>query len=110
MVNQSGYPLEVKPYEAWRNHLIQVAQSQGNALYPYLPRFMTNPGSVEKDSSAPQPTTQFDCQQTLQALAETSITCPPVNAQLLQTYFAYFVQSGFLNVPSHVHPEPGVKQ
>jgi len=110
MVNQSGYPLEVKPYEAWRNHLIQVAQFQGNALYPYLPRFMINSASVEKDSSVLKTTTRFDCQQTLQALAETSITCPPVAAQLLQTYFAYFVRSGFLNVPSHVHPEPGVKQ
>ncbi|MGG6293704.1 amino acid adenylation domain-containing protein [Leptolyngbya sp. AN02str] len=118
MVNQSGYSLKVKHYEAWRTHLVQVAQSQGNALYPYLPRFMSNPSvslsttpfpDVDNGNREDSPaTTRFDCQETIQVLAKTSIICPPVDDHLLQTYFSYFVQSGFLDAPSCVHPK-GVK-
>jgi hypothetical protein len=38
----------------------------------------------------------FDYQNTLKALAGTSIFCPPVNNQLLDVYFAYFKGSGFI--------------
>jgi len=38
----------------------------------------------------------FDCQNLLKALAGTSILCPPVNTQLLDVYFFYFKQNGFI--------------
>jgi len=39
---------------------------------------------------------QFDCQNTLDGLADTSIICPPVDEQLLGAYFSYLIQTSFL--------------
>ncbi|MBW4616302.1 MAG: polyketide synthase, partial [Desmonostoc vinosum HA7617-LM4] len=40
----------------------------------------------------------ISCQATLNALAGSSIACPSIDSQLLMTYTAYLVQTGFLNV------------
>jgi acyl carrier protein len=40
----------------------------------------------------------ISCEETLKALAGSSILCPPLDAQLLLTYTSYLVKSGFLNL------------
>ena len=42
---------------------------------------------------------QFDCRNTLAGLTGSDIVCPPVDRQLLATYFAAFIRSGFLEAP-----------
>lgn len=96
-VNEFGYPLQVVPYEQWQTELIRIASSQNreNALYPLLPLFLDTEETPE--DWLPQ---RYDCQQTLDHLAETTITCPKPDDSLLRTYFSYFVQSGFLPPPA----------
>lgn len=44
---------------------------------------------------------QLKCDNALRDLAGASIACPPVDKQLLETYFSYFIRIGYLNAPSH---------
>jgi thioester reductase-like protein len=40
----------------------------------------------------------ISCEETLEALKESSIVCPPIDSQLLMTYTSYLVQTGFLSL------------
>ncbi len=89
-----GYSLEVISYEQWRAELLKVAQhSSENALYPLIPFF---------GDEAPDDSVKFDCQNTLNGLAGTSINCPSVSAELLNTYLSYYIRSGFLQAPQQI--------
>jgi myxalamid-type nonribosomal peptide synthetase MxaA len=97
-----GYPLQLTTYEEWRKKLIDTANhSSDQTLRSLLPLFPK--GRYEDVISIPeglQPKmTQFDCENTLNKLADTSIVCPSINAELLENYFCYFARSGFLNYP-----------
>jgi thioester reductase-like protein len=85
-----GYPLQQISYDEWKTELSKSAE---NALTPLLPFFASR-----TEEQMPK-TIQFSSQNTLDGLAGTSIICPSVNEKLLETYFAYFIRSGFLNSP-----------
>ena len=84
--NASGLPIRALPFEQWRRLLFDMAQQFGNDSWnPYLP--------LLDEITAEQvfmPT--FDCHNTLQGLSGSSVTCPPVGPELLQTYLG-FLQS-----------------
>ncbi|GAA6615349.1 amino acid adenylation domain-containing protein [Scytonema sp. NUACC26] len=89
-----GYSLEVIPYKQWRAALLKSAEhSTENTLYPLIPYF----GEESSDDSV-----EFDCQNTLDGLAGTSIDCPSVSAELLNTYLSYYIRSGFLLAPQQI--------
>ena len=44
---------------------------------------------------------RFDCENTLAGLRGSSITCPPVDHDLLNTYFTHFICNGFPAPPGH---------
>ena len=89
-----GYSLKVISYDQWRAELLKVAEhSSENALYSLIPFF---------GEEAPDNSVKFDCQNTLNSLVETSITCPSVSAELLNTYLSYYVSSGFLPTPQQI--------
>jgi hypothetical protein len=92
-----GYPLEQVSYDKWRAELIHhTERSSGNALHPLLPLFSEEiPSQEETELQEPQ----FDCQNTLDGLAGSDIVCPPVDTELLGTYFSYFMSCGFLDAP-----------
>lgn len=90
---QIGYQIQLVPYPTWQAELMRfaVTEKRENALYPFLPMFL---------GSGNMPSLQrFDCQQTLRGLEGSNINCPPPNERLFQTYFTYFIQSGFLSPP-----------
>ncbi|MDF5733397.1 MAG: thioester reductase domain-containing protein, partial [Rhizonema sp. PD38] len=89
-----GYLLKVISYNQWRAELLKVAEhSSANALYPLIPFF---------SEEAPDDSVKFDCQNTLDRLAGTSINCPSVGTELLNTYFSYYICSGFLQAPQQI--------
>ncbi|MEH2121060.1 MAG: hypothetical protein V7K46_23445 [Nostoc sp.] len=88
-----GYPIKHISYQNWQSQLSNQARSQSNPLYPLLPFFLKN--SLEHQQ-AREP--KISCQATQTALAKSSIICPPVDTKLLNTYFDYFISSGFLDV------------
>jgi len=72
--------------EQWQAELLNVnGFSSENALHLllfFLKVYLNHPTAMR----------QFDCQNTLDGLADTSIICPPVDDQLLGTYFSYLIQ------------------
>jgi amino acid adenylation domain-containing protein/thioester reductase-like protein len=96
-IRSFGYPMQLTSHDKWQANLLKA---KDNALTPLLPLFIQD----DKDSMtylenfllASQ---AFDCQDTLEGLAKTSIICPPVDTKLLNTYFSHFIRSGFLSLP-----------
>ena len=95
-IGRLGYPLQQVSYEAWYAELLKQASvhASDNALAPLRTLFV-NQNFIQKTLGA----FHFDCGNTLDGLAINSIVCSPVNDDLLNTYFSYFTQSGFLNPP-----------
>lgn len=99
-----GYPIRRISYDLWRAELMDTWQANlssdteftaKSALHSLVLLFPEK-GAKEQISNS---TRQLDCQNTLDGLADTSIVCPQVDAQLLNTYFSYLVRSGFLDAP-----------
>jgi hypothetical protein len=67
-------------------------------LYPLISIFSEAASAPASDTNSQvSQSPQIDCQNTLTGLAETSIVCPPVDAELFSTYFSYLIKTGFLN-------------
>jgi amino acid adenylation domain-containing protein/thioester reductase-like protein len=98
LVNAAGFRLRSLPFERWRGLLVDMVQGlsgEGTAtessplMNPFLP--------LLEEITADQvfmPT--FDHSHTLQGLAGTGVTCPPVGPELLQTYLGFFQSTGFV--------------
>jgi thioester reductase-like protein len=86
-IQACGYPLKKLPYPQWREILLQQEQaSTENALIPFLPLYKEETDqdiSTQLNSKQIDPT--FDCRNTLNGLANTTINCLPIN-QLLKVY------------------------
>ncbi|MFK0730118.1 MAG: amino acid adenylation domain-containing protein [Gloeotrichia echinulata GP01] len=100
-IRSFGYPIQLLPHQDWQTQLLKLDNSSGNALNPILSLFTeTNSPSqmtyLEKFLVSAQ---AFDCQNTLNGLASTSIVCPSLNAKLMNVYFYYLMESGFLKPP-----------
>ncbi|MEA5504348.1 amino acid adenylation domain-containing protein [Halotia wernerae UHCC 0503] len=102
-VRSYGYSLRLVAYNEWRQELITAAKHSPDAtLYSLLPLFPENRSNNQisiEESLAQSRMTQFDCQNTLDKLADTSVVCPAINDELLKNYFSYFTHHGFLNHP-----------
>ncbi|QHG15836.1 thioester reductase domain-containing protein [Nostoc sp. ATCC 53789] len=85
-----GYQIEHIAYKDWQIKLNNSVRSQENPLYHLLPFYHKQ----YQQSTEPK----ISCLATQDALAGSSIMCPPVNTQLLNTYFSYFLLSGWLGV------------
>ena len=95
-----GYQIDPVSYEDWQ---VQLSNARKNPLYPLLPFFYHRwPEEqltyIELNQQVRRP--RISCQETLTALAETSIVCPPLDSKLLDTYFSYLIRCGFLDPPS----------
>ena len=94
-VRSFGYLLKVVSYNQWRTQLLKVAEySPEHPLYPMIHTF------TEEDDKSVK--VHFDCQNTLNGLAGTSIICPEVSAELLSTYFSYYIHTGFIEAPRKI--------
>ncbi|MBD2385758.1 non-ribosomal peptide synthetase family protein [Cylindrospermum sp. FACHB-282] len=90
-----GYPIEQISYQQWRAELLKVTKgSSAHPLYPLVPFF---PAINYQEKTPNSGVLQFDCHNTLDGLADTSIVCPAINNQLLDTYFKYLLKQGFLD-------------
>lgn len=86
-IGSSVYPLERMSYEKWRAEVFYLARLfSGNALDALL-LLVSDEWLPEGSLRLPE----FDCRNTLDGLAGTSIICPPLVSELLDTYFPYFL-------------------
>jgi amino acid adenylation domain-containing protein/thioester reductase-like protein len=87
-----GYPLQQIPAEKWHLKMLDLAsKSPENALHPLVTVFAT--GNIEPALI----TLPFSYQNTLNGLLGSAIACPRPDAKLLDTYFSYFIRTGFLD-------------
>ena len=94
-IRSLGYPLQQVSTDKWVLHLLSLdKQLFQNVLYPLLPH-LSSAGIQRRLSQAG--TLRFDHRNTIAGLTGSSISCPPVDTDLLSTYFAYFVGSGYLD-------------
>jgi amino acid adenylation domain-containing protein/thioester reductase-like protein len=94
-IRSYGYSIRRVPYGQWLNG---IERRPDNALYHLLPTFP--PEGFEDYMAIPEVSSQrrieFDCQNTLGGLANTSIVCPPIDSSLISSYLSHFVDKGFL--------------
>jgi thioester reductase-like protein len=97
-----GYPLRQISNVEWHDVLFSVvARSPEHALFPFMPLFAALKAETEAHEATEHARDlQFDCRNTLTGLAGSGIVCPPVDRQLLATYLAAFIRSGFLEAPA----------
>ncbi|MCU0524368.1 MAG: amino acid adenylation domain-containing protein [Elainella sp. Prado103] len=107
-ISDLGYPLRSLPYPQWQAMLSNLDPTTGNVLAPLLPLFTEiDPKTALTYFETFLMTAQsFDSRNTLEGLAETSITCPTIDPALLKTYFDYFRQVGFLPSVPHLSISP----
>ncbi|MEA5498671.1 thioester reductase domain-containing protein [Limnoraphis robusta Tam1] len=85
-----GYPIQRIPYQQWYSKLLEIAKrSPEHPLYPLVSLFSPTSSQKAKEKSM---NLKLNCQNTIKGLAETSITCPPIDANLLKTYISQLVQ------------------
>ena len=93
-ISSFGYEVEQIPYSVWKDKLFKQAKSMDdNILYRFVPIFAN-----QKIDELFRPR-QWDCQNTLKALAGTNIVCPPIDQKYINTLLSYFIRSGFLEAP-----------
>lgn len=96
-----GYKIEHIAYEDWQLKLNNCVRSRENPLYHLLPfyqRQLPNEQPSLSHQSQQSIDPKISCLVTQNALLGSSVICPPVNAQLLNTYFSYFIRSGWLGL------------
>ncbi|MEC4817932.1 MAG: thioester reductase domain-containing protein, partial [Scytonema sp. PMC 1069.18] len=100
-IRSIGYAIEHISYQDWQIKLKNGAYSQENSLYHLLPFYNNKLPQREQREISQQyqksSEPKISCLATQHELAESSIICPPVNSQLLNTYFSYFIRSGWLD-------------
>ena len=87
------YPLKEVSLGKWISELIARPE---NVMHPYSFNFKSQ---LKQEKELLQNYRKIDCQNTLKSLANTDIDIPTINMKLLETYFLYFVSSGFLQFP-----------
>ena len=106
-IRSFGYPIQPLPYEKWRTQLLELGRVKENAAHFLLPLFSLSLAQAGPRIVRNIP--EFDCQNTLAGLAGTSIACPPVDNQIFEAYFSYFVRTGFLSAPRPVRDFQGLQ-
>ncbi len=84
-IRSLGYPLQQLSYEDWQAELLRSTQnSTDNALYSFVSLAGDNTSSELKPNATSS--LKFDCQNTLNGLANTAIRWPEIDNKLLQAF------------------------
>jgi hypothetical protein len=102
-VRTFGYPLRQLTYDKWQLEAFDSAtHDRDNTLHQLVPLLTEKIGMAQMSDRVLSVLTsgvRFDSMNTIDLLADTSIVCPPVDAELLSVYFSYFIRSGLLDTP-----------
>lgn len=92
MIAERGVPIKQLPFAQWKTDYYALAkQFPEESFHAFLPLI----NQVGKDSlSLPR----LDLSNTLTGLKGSSIVCPSVDDQLIDTYVKYFVKSGLVSI------------
>ena len=102
-MNMFGYPTTLIPYRSWLEQLEKDSGIATHPLHPLRSFFFDRPdghdGLTLPELYEEGRRSRVSTIQTRQALSDTHTDCPPLNAQLLDTYFSSYTERGFLPRP-----------
>ncbi|NER00392.1 MAG: NAD-dependent epimerase/dehydratase family protein [Cyanothece sp. SIO2G6] len=87
-----GYQTQLSSFEQWTQQLSTYTVESSDSLAGLLPILQSH-GSGSSQI-------RFNSDNTIQALAKSEISCPPISAQLLRSQLSYFVNHDFLPAPT----------
>ena len=103
-INDCGYNIQQVTYQQWQNLLTQnIRKVDGIVSVLTSKEDISKPSYIERSSVNAK---QVSCENVLSGLRNSGIHCPEINAEFLQPYLAYYVQTGFLNFPQLGIDEP----
>ena len=93
-----GYRLKSLPYDSWLSELLtRRSPSREDVVSSLVPLFsLSISGEGDKVMKL---LPNFDCQNTLEGLADSPIRCSPVDDRVLGNYFQHFISRGFVAPP-----------
>ena len=89
---EQGYEFTTKPFDDWRWRVLTDDAFENNALYPFATL-------LEEFTAQSLQLPNWDTTQAVQEFAGTPVTCPPMDSELLHTYFDYFLETGYITPP-----------
>jgi nonribosomal peptide synthetase DhbF len=99
VAHSTGYRMEQIPYEEWMSRLEESArQGQVSDRNSLLTVALLKTARGDEAGRSPR---HFDRSSLLRVLAGPSITCDPIDSQLVERHLSYFARTGFLPKPSH---------
>lgn len=93
-----GYSIEQVPYQTWHAELLNQRKQGSENILVSLASIFSNQNFLKSLLGG----FNFDAKNTIKILASHDIVCHPVDEDLLNTYFSYFIHSGFLPAPTSV--------
>jgi hypothetical protein len=97
LIVELGYPLQAIPYAAWVANWKQQLEKSENQMLAGI-----DLQSVTRPDGAWLKLPRFDFRNTLDRLEGTPIACARIDAELLGTYFSYWVRKGYLHPPTGI--------
>lgn len=97
-MNLYGYPVRLRPYDDWLARLQTEAIGREHPLYPLRPFFLARPlaGATLPELYQEGRRSRLSCRRTRARLDDLGLVCTPLDAALLDRYFAAFIERGFL--------------
>ena len=104
-IRSLGYLLHQVEHDRWQAVLLGADMNSTNALSPLVSLF-TADRSAQSNYLEVLTMDKISCQNTLAGLVGTEIRCPALDPELLDTYFTYLIESGFLDRPAQLEYMP----
>jgi len=109
-MNLFGYPIRLAAYREWLSQLRKSAVFPSHPLYRLRSFFLARPIAESKltlpELYEEKHLNAVSCERTLEKLSSISLSCPPLDAKLLERYFSAFIESKVLpGVPSAKHEQ-----
>lgn len=98
-----NYEIQELEYDLWLQALVELDATQDNSLKPLIPILSSSNVGYAKYLEVLN-LGNVSRQNVIDGLVTTSISCPALTSDLLNTYFVYLIQSGFLPQP----PQPAL--
>jgi pyochelin synthetase len=92
VAREYGYDFALLPVPEWLEVLLAREDLQENALHPYMQ-------VLEQFGEESLELPRYDTTRATAALAGAGVACPPVSAELLRTYFDWWIDVGFFPPP-----------
>ncbi|MBH8561812.1 amino acid adenylation domain-containing protein [Nostoc sp. CENA67] len=93
-IRSLGYAIEQISYNEWREKLLNL--TQGSLEHPLYPLVSFFPSKSQEKQTFDSGFLKFDCKNTINGLAGSSIVCPEINENLLNTYLLYLIENSLV--------------